>query len=342
MTNAEKQSTILVVDDSSQNIELWHELLRNDYKVRAALNGERALKLMAGDDKPDLVLLDIMMPGMSGYEVCEKLKADPTTRNIPIIFVTAKSQLTDEVKGFELGAVDYVTKPIQPVVVMQRIRTHLALYDQSVELERQVRQRTSELQDSRLQIVQSLGKAAEYKDNETGMHVVRMSHYSQLLALKSGLDEYTAELLLHAAPMHDVGKIGIPDHILQKPGKLDDAEWAIMKTHPQIGSEILGNSDSELMKMAREVALNHHEKYDGSGYPAGKAGKDIPYIARIVTIADVFDALTSVRPYKEAWSAEKAFDLLKDERGSHFDPDLVDLFLRLKDEVLAIKAKYLD
>ncbi len=342
MTKNSRRQSILVVDDSSQNIELWHELLNQDYKVRAALNGERALKLLENPDKPDLILLDIMMPGMSGYEVCEHLKRDPTTKNIPVIFVTAKSQSTDEVKGFELGAVDYVTKPIQPVVVMQRIRTHLALYDQSIELEKQVRQRTNELQQSRLQIVQSLGKAAEYKDNETGMHVVRMSHYSQLLALKAGLDEYSAELLLHAAPMHDVGKIGIPDHILQKPGKLDADEWAVMKTHPEIGAEILGDNESELMDMARVVALNHHEKWDGTGYPLAKVGKEIPFIARIVTIADVFDALTSERPYKKAWPSDEAFALLQDEAGKHFDPDLVELFLTMRDEVLAIKAKYLD
>ena len=305
---------ILAVDDEASNLQLLRQILQDHYRLVFAKDGARALEL-ARKERPDLVLLDVMMPGMSGYEVCRALKDDPLTAPIPVIFVTALSDPRDEVVGFEAGAVDYITKPVSPPIVRARVRTHLSLVG------------VAELKETRLQIVQRLGLAAEYKDNETGLHVIRMSHYARLLGLAAGMHAAEAEDLLHAAPMHDVGKIGIPDRILQKPGPLDPDEWAIMQTHPTIGGDIIGEHAHGMLAMAREIALAHHEKWDGSGYPLGLAGTAIPLSARIVAVADVFDALTSARPYKDAWSVERAVALLLEQRGKHFEPRLVDLFV---------------
>ncbi|WPL16825.1 Cyclic di-GMP phosphodiesterase response regulator RpfG [Thiorhodovibrio winogradskyi] len=335
-----KQS-ILVVDDEPANIDLLVDCLKDDYHMKAATRGEKALRIARASEQPDMVLLDIMMPGMDGLEVCRQLKEDFTTRHIPVIFITAKISIEDEIRGLALGAVDYIVKPISPPIVQARVRTQLALYDQNRELDAKVREQTAQLHETRLEIIRRLGRAAEYKDNETGLHVIRMSHYAHILGLALGMDERDAELLLNAAPMHDIGKIGIPDRILQKPGKLDAEEWAIMRTHAQIGADIIGDpGDSELLEMARVVALTHHEKWDGSGYPRGLAGEDIPRVGRIVAVADVFDALTSVRPYKAAWPVEKAVDLLKSEAGRHFDPELIPLFLQALPEVEAIRKRY--
>lgn len=334
------KQTILVVDDLPENIEILDGVLRSHYKVKAALNGEKALKIAIQPDAPDLILLDIMMPDMDGYEVCQRLKAQSCTRNIPVIFVTALGEFESEARGFELGAVDYITKPISPAVVRARVRTHLALYDQNRELEQKVQERTSELQATRLEIIRRLGRAAEYKDNETGLHVIRMSHYSRLIAQAAGMNKDDVELLFNAAPMHDVGKIGIPDHILRKPGKLDPEEWEMMKRHVKIGARIIGKHSSELLETARIVALTHHEKWNGTGYPRSLSGEQIPITGRIVAIADVFDALTSVRPYKEAWPIEKALAYIKEEQGKHFDPTLVDCFLTVFPEILKVKDQY--
>ncbi|GAK61391.1 response regulator receiver modulated metal dependent phosphohydrolase [Candidatus Vecturithrix granuli] len=338
-TTTPKQ-TILVVDDFPENLEFLDEVLRPHYKVKVALNGEKAIKIAMQSDAPDLILLDIMMPDMDGYEVCQRLKAQSCTRNIPIIFVTALGEFENEARGFELGAVDYITKPINPVVVRARVRTHLALYDQNRELEQKVQERTSELQATRLEIIRRLGRAAEYKDNETGLHVIRMSHYSRLIAQAAGMNKDDVELLFNAAPMHDVGKIGIPDHILRKPGKLTPEEWELMKRHVKIGARIIGKHSSKLLETARIVALTHHEKWNGTGYPHNLSGEHIPITGRIVAIADVFDALTSVRPYKEAWPVEDALAYIKGERGQHFDPDLVGCFLNVVSEILKVKEKY--
>lgn len=339
---AKDKATVLVVDDTPENIDVLVGILKDGYKVQAAKNGEMALKIARLPDAPDLILLDIMMPGIDGYEVCRQLKADHTTRHIPIIFVTAKIGVEDETQGFALGAVDYITKPVSPPVVEARVKTHLALYDQNRELDRRVKLQTREIEETRLKIIQRLGRAAEYKDDITGMHVIRMSYYSRTLALAAGMTESEADVLMSAAPMHDIGKIGIPDRILQKSGKLDGDEWKVMQTHAEIGAQIIGNDQSELLEMARIVAMAHHEKWDGSGYPNGLAGEDIPRIARIVTIADVFDALTSTRPYKKAWAVEKAVQLLEDEAGKHFDPSLVSLFIQELPKMLAIKDKFAD
>ncbi len=334
---------VLIVDDTKENLDVLTGLLSPHYNVRAAVNGTLALKLAELAPKPDLILLDIMMPGIDGYEVCHKLKSQTQTKNIPVIFVTAKINTEDEIKALNLGAVDYITKPINPAVALRRIQTHIALSSQTQALYFEVRKATEEINRSKVEMVKTLGRAAEYKDNETGMHVMRMSHYCHVLALKAGMEEKEADLLREAAPMHDVGKIGIPDSVLLKPGKLEGKEWNVMQSHVEIGVDILsGSSQSELIDVAKQVAQFHHEKWDGSGYPSGVSGEEIPLSGRIAAIADVFDALTSERPYKKAWSIERAVELLVNEKGKHFDPHLVDLFVDSLEDILEIKARFVD
>ncbi|WP_101046935.1 response regulator [Macromonas nakdongensis] len=320
---------ILVVDDEPANLQLLRYVLEDKYRLTFATDGAKALQL-ARLQHPDLILMDIMMPVMNGYDTVRALKADPATRHIPVIFVTAMSEVADEAMGFEIGAVDYLTKPVSPPIVLARVRTHLALVG------------VEELNATRLQIIQRLGRAAEYRDNETGLHVIRMSHYAQVLGRATGMDEEDAEQLLNAAPMHDVGKIGIPDHILLKPGKLDEQEWAVMRRHPYIGYKIIGEQDSPLLSLAAEIAYTHHEKWDGSGYPRRLQGEDIPLAGRIVALADVFDALTTARPYKPAWPVEQAVAYIRSASGQHFDPDLVPLFLDRLPELLDIRERWLE
>jgi putative two-component system response regulator len=318
---------ILAVDDEASNLQLLRQILQDHYRLLFAKDGARAREL-ARQERPDLVLLDVMMPGMSGYEVCAALKAHPVTAAIPVIFVTALTETDDELEGFEAGAVDYITKPVSPPIVRARVRTHLSLV------------RMEELRATRLAIVQRLGLAAEYKDNETGLHVIRMSHFARLLGLAAGMNEHEADDLLHAAPMHDVGKIGIPDRILQKAGPLDPEEWRVMQGHAAIGAEIIGEHVGGMLALARNIALTHHEKWDGSGYPNGLAGATIPLEGRIVAIADVFDALTSRRPYKAAWSEDEALDYLVKQKGQHFDPALVDLFIAQMPAIRTIRERW--
>ena len=328
MTQApDQRPRLLLVDDEPTNLQVLRHVLQADYRLLFATDGARALQV-AREQRPDLVLLDIMMPNMDGYAVCCALKADAATASIPVIFITALNDSQDETAGFDVGAVDYITKPVSPPVVRARVRTHLSLV------------RMEELRETRLQIVQRLGRAAEYKDNETGLHGIRMSHFSQLLALAAGCSPAWAEDLLNAAPMHDVGKIGIPDAVLRKPGPLDADEWATMRRHPEIGAEIIGEHPSGVLQLAREIALAHHEKWDGSGYPRGLAGEAIPLSARIVAIADVFDALTTRRPYKEPWPVQEAMNHIAAQAGKHFDPALVALFAPLLPQLLEIRARW--
>lgn len=323
----DRRPRLLLVDDEPTNLQVLKNILQNDYRLLFARDGERALQL-ATQEQPALVLLDVMMPGMSGLSVCRTLKAQASTAPIPVIFVTALADELQEAEGFEAGAVDYVTKPVSPVVVRARVKTHLSLV------------RVDELKQSRLEIVQRLGRAAEYKDNETGRHVIRMSHYAKLLALALGFSEEDAEELLHAAAMHDVGKIGIPDAILLKNGPLTDAEWVVMRQHPQFGADIIGDHTSLLLRMARLIALSHHERWDGKGYPLGLQGEAIPLEGRIVAVADVFDALTNARPYKPAWHVDAAVAQLRKEAGHHFDPRVVEHFINILPQVLAVKAQW--
>lgn len=335
-----QRQTVLVVDDTPENIMILTAILQRDYKVKAATNGTRALQIAESDSPPDIVLLDIMMPEMDGYEVCRQLKSRLKTRNIPVVFVTAMSEDEDETNGFALGAVDYITKPFSAPVVQARVKNHLMFSNQHRALEELVRLRTAEILETRLEIIRHLGRAAEYKDNETGMHVVRMSHYCRLIALESGLPDETADLILSASPMHDIGKIGVPDHILKKPGKLTPEEWDIMRRHSEFGANIIGENATDPLRLAHSIALTHHEKWNGSGYPQGLSGEDIPLEGRICAIADVFDALTSERPYKRAWAVDDAVDLIQKDAGSHFDPRLVSCFLNVLPQVLEAKERY--
>lgn len=340
MENSSNKHTLLIVDDTPQNIDVLRGILKGSYKVKVATDGEKAIKVAFSKNKPDLILLDIMMPGMDGYEVCRQLKANEETKDIPIIFVTAKNEVEDESKGFDLGAADYITKPVSPILVKKRVLSQLIVSQKKQQLESQVKERTKELEETRLQIIYRLGRAAEFKDNETGMHVLRMSRYSEVLARAVGLDEAQVELILTAAPMHDIGKIGIPDGILLKPAKLSEDEWKVMQTHPAIGAEILGEHSSPILTLASEIAITHHEKWNGKGYPNGLKGDEIPLSGRIVAIADVFDALTTARPYKTAWPVDKAIALLEEEAGEHFDPELVPIFVKVMPEILALREKY--
>ncbi|WP_263768405.1 HD domain-containing phosphohydrolase [Propionivibrio soli] len=336
------RETILVADDVAENISAMADVLGQEYRVLFAMNGTEALALALAAPHPSLILLDVMMPGMDGYEVCRRLKSDLRTRDIPIIFLTAQSDVSNEEVGLRLGAVDYLHKPCHPAIVRQRVRIHLDLHNMNLALEERVRERTRELENTRLEIVRRLGRAGEYRDNETGMHVIRMSLYCQRLARAAGVPEAQAEILQLAAPMHDIGKIGIPDRILLKPTKLDPEEWAFMKRHAEIGAEIIGEHDSELLTIARSVALTHHERWDGKGYPRGLKSEEIPLHGRIAAICDVFDALTSERPYKRPWSSEDAAAYIVGRAATAFDPALVELFVGLIPEYAEIRASYTD
>jgi putative two-component system response regulator len=333
--------TVLVVDDTSDNISLLNEALMDDYTVKVAKSGKKAIEI-ARSMPVDIILLDVMMPHMDGFETCRRLKADPMTHRIPVIFVSARGEAEDESMGFSCGGVDYITKPIKAPIVQARVKTHLALYDQNVTLDEMVRKRTTELTETRLEILQRLGRAAEYRDNETGMHVVRMSRYARIIALEYGLQKDEADLLFHVAPMHDVGKIGIPDKVLLKPGKLDEDEWRIIRSHCDIGRKIIGQHKSRLLQSAASVAHTHHEKWDGTGYPSGLKGTDIPLFSRIVALVDVFDALTSERPYKKAWPVDDAVTEIRNCSDRHFDPDVVDAFLRRLPEIYLVKEQFAD
>lgn len=340
-----KNYTILLVDDEPLNLRVLANVLSPLYQLKVANSGNRAMEILENGANPDLILLDIMMPGKNGFEICKWIKSTPTIRNIPIIFVTTVNDSESEETGLRLGAIDYITKPLVPEVVKARVATHLSLHHQQMELEQQVSLRTKELSDSRLEIIHQLGRAAEYRDNDTGMHVIRMANFARKIAEYMGADNTWIETLYWAAPLHDVGKIGIPDGILLKPGKLNNEEWEIMKTHSEIGAQIIGANhghDNQLFSMAHAIALNHHEYWDGSGYPSGISGDQIPLAARIVACADVFDALTSERPYKKPWPIDEAIQHINNLSGKQFDPEIVEIFNAVVGEFPSIIAQYRD
>lgn len=341
MTTPGRSLTVLIVDDTPANIAVLKSALESEYEIKVATSAAKAIKI-AKTMTVDLILMDVMMPEMNGFEACRNLKADPMTSSIPVIFITARTDLEDESEGFASGGVDYITKPIRAPLVRARVKTHLALHDQNRALEEKVRERTAELYQTRLEILDRLGRAAEFKDNETGMHVKRIAHYCRIIANGLGMPENEAELLFNVAPMHDIGKIGIPDNILLKPGRLDPEERVVMQTHCEIGRKIIGNHDSDLLKASSMVARWHHEKWDGTGYPEKLKGEEIPLFCRILSIADVFDALTSERPYKKVWTVEDAVEEIKTSSGTHFDPDLVESFLENLDKIVEVKNRYAD
>jgi len=342
------KQTVLVVDDTPENIDVLRGILSSRYKIKAAINGEKALQICA-KSPPDLILLDVMMPEMDGYEVCSQLKADDATASIPVIFVTAKTEVEDEARGFMVGGVDYITKPVSPSLVLARARTHLALYDQNRELEVEVLKRTdeilslnTEIEETQKEVVFTMGAIGETRSKETGNHVKRVAEYSRIFALHYGMSGEEADLIKMASPMHDIGKVGIPDSILNKPGKLTPDEFTIMKKHAELGYEMLRHSSRPILKAAATLANEHHEKWNGTGYPRGISGEDIHIYGRITAIADVFDALGSDRCYKKAWDDEKIFALLKEGRGEHFDPTLVDIFFDNLDLFLNVRDTYRD
>lgn len=343
-----KTSKILVVDDEPANLRLVEKILNaSGYGDVLLVDDPRKVLDQFQQHEVDLVLLDLNMPHLDGYQVMQLLQELDRPIMPPILVLTAQSSREFKLKALGLGARDFVTKPFDQAELLARVRNLLEahLYQQSIyqekdKFEKLVQERTRELHDTRLEIVRRLGRAAEYRDNETGFHIIRMSKIAALLGEAHGLDSYQCDLLLNAAPMHDIGKIGIPDHILLKPGKFEPEEWEIMKTHAQIGADILKGDESELLKMAGEIALTHHEKWDGSGYPNGLSGESIPLVGRITAIADVFDALTSDRPYKKKWPIDKAVRYIEEQVGRHFDPDLVGIFMELLPAIQEIIQEY--
>lgn len=345
-----KNASVLIVDDNPTNIKLLEMTLEvAGYTKVTSVSDPREVVDLHRQNKFDVILLDIQMPHLDGFQVMEQLREIEEDQYLPVLVLTAQQDMDTRIRALECGARDFLTKPFDRAEVINRLYNMLEvrfLYNerrrQAEELEIKVNERTQQLQDSRLELIRRLGRAGEYRDNETGLHVVRMSKCCQCLALQAGLDEKTAEHILNASPMHDVGKIGIPDNILLKPGKLDAEEWEIMKTHAEIGADIIGDDDTELMQLARSIAMTHHEKWDGSGYPRGLKGEEIPIEGRIASICDVFDALTSTRPYKKSWSEEEALQYLNDNAGQHFDPELVRHFNEALDKISEIRATYAD
>ena len=358
-----RKPTILVVDDTPDNLVLMSELLKDSYRVKVAIEGERALRIAASDDPPDLILLDIMMPGIDGYEVCRRLKADERTRGITVIFLTAKAGVEDEGRGLAVGAVDYITKPISPPIVLARVKTQLALKasadflrDQNAFLEGEVLRRTHEVSAIQDVAIQAMAALAETRDNETGNHIRRTQNYVRALSQQlSGHPRFSDFLtpgniatLYKSAPLHDIGKVGIPDRILLKPGPLTAQEFEIMKTHTTLGRDAIIHAEHSLgievdfLKFAKEIAYSHQEKWNGSGYPEGLAGEAIPVSARLMALADVYDALISRRVYKDSMPHDKAVAIIQQGRGSHFDPDMVDAFLVIADEFKAIAQRFSD
>ena len=362
LTLSERRS-ILVIDDTPENLALMQMLLRDRYRVMGALDGERGLRIAGSDHPPDLILLDIMMPVMDGYEVCRRLKADPRTRDIPVVFLTAMSRVEDEEHGFSLGAVDYITKPISPPILLARVQAQLTikatsdfLRDKNSFLEAEVERRSREIvhiQDATILVLTSL---AETRDNETGNHIRRTQHYVKALATRLSthpayrdfLTPAHINLLFKSAPLHDIGKVGIPDHILLKPGKLTPEEFEIMKQHAVLGRNAIERAEKMLgievdfLRIAKEIAHAHHEKWDGSGYPQGLAGNAIPIAGRLMAVADVYDALICRRVYKAAMPHEQATDVLRKGSGIHFDPQVVAAFFDIEEEIQAIAAQFVD
>lgn len=362
--------TILLIDDDPAVLETLNECLRPHYQTRIATRGRRGLELACMQPQPDLILLDVELPDMKGYEVCAKLKQNPESEPIPVMFLSSHTDVSDITHGLSMGAVDYVSKPVAPPILLARVQTHLRLreardllQDQNVHLEslvskrtRDLEARTLELQHSQDLTIFALGSIAETRDNETGNHIYRTSAYvevmARLLAARSASQHAVAttawEMIWKSAPLHDIGKVGIPDHILMKPGKLTAEEFEVMKRHPTLGrdairsAEIRVKSDGSFLRVASEIAFGHHERWDGKGYPQGVGGDEIPVSARLMALADVYDALISKRVYKPAMSHAAAVEIIREGRGSHFDPTVLDVFLELTDDFNDIALRFSD
>jgi putative two-component system response regulator len=342
---------IVIIDDAEINLKLLRLFVSQLGDGHTSLTFSDPHEGLAHclKEEPDLIILDYMMPGMDGLELMRRLRAAPGRASVPILMITANDELEVRYKALQSGANDFLSKPIDRVEFQARARNMLALRASQKRLENQaswlaeeVLKATEEVRRRELETIMRLSKAAEFRDPETGAHLQRMAHYSWIIAVRLGLPVEQQQLILEAAPMHDVGKVGIPDSILLKPGRLNEQEFEIMKQHATMGHQILSGSGSPLLILAAVIALSHHEKFDGSGYPYGFVGEAIPQAARIVAVADVFDALTSARPYKKAWEVDRAVDYLKDNRGKHFDPQCVDVFLDKFDDILAVRQRFQD
>lgn len=358
------KKVILVIDDTPDNLFLVTNLLKDLYTIKVANNGEKALKFLDETPvTPDLILLDIMMPVLNGYDVLKKIKENQKLQNIPVVFLTAKSSVEDEKLGFDLGANDYITKPISPPILLSRVKTQLEnkaisdfLRDKNEFLEKEIEKRTKDIIAIQNVTIFAMASLAETRDNETGNHIKRTSNYVKILAKKlqnhpkfrAYLTDEMIDTLYKSAPLHDIGKIGIPDHILLKPAKLTPEEFEIMKTHTTLGKEAIEHAEKELgyevdfLKTAKEIAYSHQEKYDGSGYPLGLKGDEIPISARLMCIADVYDALRSKRIYKDSFDLQTTLKIMKEGKGTHFDPDMVDAFLEIHNEFEVIASNYID
>jgi putative two-component system response regulator len=355
--------TVLVIDDSPEILGIVNELLKPNYRLKAANGGEKGLRLATAEPRPDIILLDIMMPELSGHEVCRRLKADRATRDIPVIFLTAMNNEADEEAGFALGAVDYIAKPISGPILRARVKTQLAMKrsadfvkDKNVFLVTEVSKRAREMEFVQDVTILALASLAETRDNETGNHLRRTQHYVRLLAerlqrhphFSLTLTRTNIELIVKSAPLHDIGKVGIPDHILLKPGRLTTEEFEVMKTHTTLGRDAIEKAEQEMgrsapfLAFAKEIACSHQEKWDGSGYPQGLSGERIPIPAQLMAVADVYDALISARAYKAPMTHEKASRIIAEGRGTHFDPDVVDAFLAAQSEFENIAARFCD
>lgn len=329
---------VLVVDDEKVNRQvLFNQLSLEHYHVSLAENGIESLKIL-NEKKYDLIFLDIMMPKMSGYEVCKKIREKHNLFELPVLMLTAKNQPKDLVAGFEAGANDYVSKPFTKKELLSRTKT-LLLLNHSI---RDILKLNEEINETQSEMIYTLGEAAEARSRETGYHVKRVAEYSYLLAIKSGFSQEEANMLKLVSPMHDIGKIAIPDEILNKPGKLTPEEFDIIKNHVEIGYNMINKSNRKMLKLASVIAYEHHEKYNGAGYPRGLKGEEISIHGRISALADVFDALASDRVYKKAWELDRVLELIKNERGNHFDPHLVDIFFENLSEFIEIKNKYVE
>ena len=344
VSQPDTRPVILAVDDAEDLLALIGKALASEYRVKLAGDGGDALTLVAEAPQPDLILLDVDMPGASGYEICQLLKEDPATAHIPVIFLTGKVEPAEQLEGLDVGAVDYLTKPINGRLLMARVRIHLALSRRQAELERQVRERTAQLEDARSQLIRRLARAMEFHESAAaGNKVLRVSQYAKLLAQAAGMKPEVAELLQKAAPLYDIGKMGVPSEILRKPGKLSVPDLERVRRHPELGAEIIGEHKDPVLALARLLALNHHERWDGTGYPKQLKGNDIAWPGRVMALVDAFEAMTTTQFYRQKpYTLDEAAKLIRAEFGKQFDPSLADAFEKALPEMSKVREKFSD
>ncbi len=334
---------MLCIDDSRDLLALMEKALGGDYQVITADDPGAGIQMAFGEPRPDLILLDIEMPQVNGFEVCRALKGETLTAEIPVIFLTSKHEAQAQVEGFEAGAVDYITKPINATVLRARVRTHVALANQRLELERMVQARTVQLDHARSEVIRRLARAMEFHESSAvGNRVMRLGHYAKLISQAAGAKPDVAEMMHRAAPLHDVGKLGVPAEILRKTEELTVPDWERVRRHPQLGAEIIGEHDDPLLKLARQLALTHHERWDGSGYPQGLKGEAIPWAGRVMAIVDAFESMTSTQFYRDPIPVERAAEEIVKGAGTQFEPKLVEAFRKALPVMKKVRETYSD